>query len=137
MSLELIVIAAVSENGVIGKDNCLPWNIPQDLARFKQLTSNHPIIMGKNTYESIGRALPHRLNIVLSKTRSDFAGAHAYTSLGDAINDLSNNSPPAAGIDYSQVFVIGGQKIYQEALLLADRLEITHVYQTIEGEKIA
>ena len=133
--MELILIAAVSENHVIGKDNDIPWYIPEDMKLFKKLTSGHPVIMGRKTYESLPdkfKPLPGRLNMILSRDENSVQeGAYVYNSMEEILSSLKDENPSVDGIDYDQVFIIGGQQIYELTLSLADRLEITHVKKTI------
>jgi len=118
--MKLTAVAAVSENLVIGKNNSLPWNIPEDLKRFKTLTSGSPIIMGRKTYESIGRPLPNRTNIVLTqKGYSSSDKIKVLSNLDNLLNyceDLDN-----------EVFVIGGSEIYKLLEPYCSKLVITHV----------
>lgn len=112
------IVVAVHPTGVIGVDNRIPWHFPADLKRFKRLTMGHPIVMGRRTFESIGRPLPGRDNRVVSRTRSDFGeGVRVYPSLDGA---LKGDGP---------VFIIGGHGIYAEAMQrgLADVLDVTWV----------
>lgn len=123
----ITTIVAKAKNHVIGNQNQLIWHLPNDLKRFKALTTGHPIIMGRKTFESIGRALPNRTNIVISTTwNSDVEGIIVVNSLEAAIQK-------AQEID-SEIFIIGGGKIYQQALPLSDVLEITEVHQNFEGD---
>ena len=125
--MQLALIAAVSRNRVIGVDGQLPWHLPADLKRFKELTLGKPIIMGRATYDSIGRPLPKRLNIVVSSNPNLSApGCHIAQSLAQAIE--------LAG-EVDEVMVIGGQSLYQEALPLADRLYLTEVDSTVDGDR--
>ncbi len=119
------IIVAVAENNVIGCHNKLIWHISEDLKRFKSLTIGHPIIMGRKTYESIGRPLPGRLNVVITRS-SDLVieGVSVVGSLAEAI-ELTKDSEP---------FIIGGGEIYAQSLPLADRLYITRVHQSPEGD---
>ncbi len=125
----LSVIAAVAEgNRAIGKDNRLLWHIPDDLKRFKTLTLGHPVIMGENTYRSIGRPLPGRTNIILSFSKQFSApGCEVFATLESALNY-------AAKRDAKEVFIIGGAMVYQAALPLADRLYITLVEGDYQGD---
>jgi len=137
--MELVLIAAISKNYVIGKDNDIPWHIPDDLKRFKELTLSHPVIMGRKTYESIPkkfRPLSNRLNIILSRTRNyQQEGAYVYHYVDDVLDSLNRGKPYMDGINYDQIFVIGGQQIYDLTIKLADKLEITHVNKIInEGD---
>lgn len=136
--MELIIIAAVSENDVIGLDGRLPWRIPEDMQRFKELTIGHTVIMGRKTYESlpcIYRPLPQRLNVVLS-TQPDYSplGAYMAHSLEDALNDLRTQKVSMDGISTEDAFIIGGERVFREAFPLADRIELTRVHRTIGGD---
>jgi dihydrofolate reductase len=116
------LIFARSRNGVIGKNNQLPWHLPEDLAHFKQITSGHPVIMGRKTWDSLPprfRPLPGRLNIVITRQNHWRAeGAQTAHSLKDALDALLPNQ---------QAWVIGGAEIYQQALPLACRAEVTEL----------
>lgn len=119
------IIVAVAQNGVIGCHNRLIWHISEDLKRFKTLTTGHPVIMGRKTYESIGRPLPNRRNIVVSRNADlTIEGVEVVASLERAIEMCENDDP----------FVIGGGEIYRAALPLADRLYLTQVDQSPEGD---
>ena len=121
------LIAAVASNGVIGSDNALPWRLPEDLKRFKALTLGHPVIMGRKTYESIGRPLPGRRNIVISRTAGYAAeGCEVAGSFGAALAACRTGS--------DEIFVIGGAQIYAEALPLARRLYLTEIRRDYEGD---
>ncbi len=116
----------MSRNGVIGKDNAIPWRLPGELALFKRLTMGHPIVMGRKTWESIGRALPGRLNIVITRNKGYAAtGATVVPSLDAAL---------AAAAGAKEIFVIGGAQLYAEALPRADRLYLTTVDTEVEGD---
>lgn len=133
--MRLSLIVAASENGVIGRDNDMPWRLPSDLKRFKKLTMGQPIIMGRKTYLSIGRALPGRLNIVLSRDEAFQAeGVKVAASLEDALGQAAEalSSNEEAGRD--ECFVIGGAQIYRLALPLADRLYLTRVHAELAGD---
>ena len=122
------LIAALSENRVIGKGNSLPWHIPEDLKHFKEVTSGHPVIMGRKTFESIGRLLPKRLNIVISRDKSYVVeGATMAHSLEEAIAIACN-------YDKKEIFVIGGEQIFVQSINRADRLYLTIVHTDIEGD---
>lgn len=124
----LTLIAAVARNGVIGRDNCLPWHLPADLKHFKALTTGHAVIMGRKTWESLPekfRPLPGRQNIVVTRNAGYAAtGATVANSLADAV----------AAANGSEAFVIGGAELYQAALPLADRLELTEISRDYEGD---
>lgn len=120
------IVVAVARNGVIGRDNELPWKLPKDLAYFKRVTLGHPVVMGRRTWESIGRALPGRHNIVVTRNPSlDAPGATVVTSLADAWE--------AAG-DAEEVSIIGGTSIFRETLPVADRIHLTEVEADVEGD---
>lgn len=119
------LIAAMAANRVIGAENAMPWHLPADLAWFKQNTLNKPIIMGRNTYLSIGRPLPGRLNIVISRQPQTDERVTWVTSLEQAIQ--------AAG-EVEEVMIIGGGSVYQQALAQADRLYLTHIEAELTGD---
>jgi dihydrofolate reductase len=124
--MRITLIAAVSENGVIGRGNALPWHLPADLQRFKRLTSGHAVIMGRKTWASIHRPHPNRRNIVVSGSPGFHpAGATAVPSIPAAI---------AAARDLAEVFIIGGSRVFEAALPLADRLELTRVHGEVTGD---
>ena len=124
------IIAAIAENGVIGKDNQLPWKLPADLRRFKSLTVGHPIIMGRKTFESIGRPLKNRLNIVVTRTWATGVskGCLASSSLEGALTIAKRIMP-----ETQEVFIIGGAEIFRKALLIADKMYLTLIQQEFEG----
>ena len=119
--MEIILIAAVSKDQVIGRQGGIPWKIKEDLNFFKEKTLNSPIIMGRATYESIGRPLPNRLNIVMTRSAKNTEGVTEVTSVEKAIEVASINR------DSSRVYIIGGQNIYKEFLPIAHRMIITEV----------
>jgi dihydrofolate reductase len=123
--MQIVVIAAVARNGVIGREGTLPWRLPDDLARFKALTVGAPIVMGRKTYESIGRPLPKRTNVVLSRTAGAIEGCVVVRTIDDAI---------AAAGDADTLSVIGGEAVYAAFLPRADRLELTEVEADVEGD---
>jgi dihydrofolate reductase len=130
--MKLALIAAYSQNRVVGYDNKLPWHLPEDLQYFKRCTSGKAIIMGRKTFESIGRPLPNRTNIVISRNKQFQAqGVTVIASLEQAI-ELAEAVNEVNGVD--EVMVIGGAAIYELALPLADRLYLTHVHASIEGD---
>jgi dihydrofolate reductase len=127
--MRLSVIAAVAENGVIGRGGKLPWHLADDLKRFKSLTMGHTIIMGRRTWESIDGLLPGRRLVVVSRN-SDFrikAGVETAASLDTAL-------AIAASAGDEEAFVIGGMELYREALPRADRLYLTHVHAAVVGD---
>ncbi len=124
----ITLIAAMTPQRVIGRGDGLPWDLPDDLQHFKQTTLNHPIIMGRKTYEGLPiQPLPKRTNIVVSRSSTEYRGAHTVASLEAAIELGQSLS--------DEVFVIGGQTIYELALPIADRIILSLVYQSYEGDK--
>lgn len=124
--MDISIIVAVAENNVIGNDNQLIWHIPGDLKRFKALTMGHHIIMGRKTWESIGRPLPGRTSVVVTRnTQFKADGAKVVHSLDDAIAIASADS---------EVFIIGGGELYQQALPVASKLYLTKVHRSYEGD---
>ena len=120
------IIVAVAQNGVIGRDNKLIWHISEDLKRFKAMTTGHPIIMGRKTFESLGRPLPNRRNIVVTRNPHYPAeGVEVADSLGEAIGMFTGDE---------EVFIIGGAEIYRQAMPLADRFYLTEVCHDYEGD---
>ncbi len=126
--MKLSLIVARARNGVIGRDNALPWRLPEDLAHFKRTTMGHPIIMGRKTWDSIGRPLPGRRNIVVTRDAGWTAeGAERVASIREAVASC-------AGV--SAAFVIGGAQIYRAALPLADALDVTEIDRDIDGDTL-
>ena len=122
------LIAAMAANRVIGKDGVIPWRLPDDLARFRTITLAHPVIMGRKTFEAIGRPLPGRRNIVLSR-RAEYApeGVLVARSLAEAL---------ALAGDAAEIFVCGGGEVYREALPLADRIHLTLIHRDYPGDAV-
>ena len=119
------MIVARSRNHVIGRDNQMPWKISADLQFFKRVTMGHPVVMGRKTWESIGRPLPGRRNIVVSRnTQLQLTGAEVAGSLDEALDRLSESS---------RIFVIGGEQLFKQAFGKADRLYITEIDMDVEG----
>ena len=113
------IIAAVARNRAIGFQNKLIYWLPNDLKRFKALTTGHTIIMGRNTFLSLPKgALPNRRNVVLSRTQTEFPGCDTYSSLEEALNNCTPNE---------DIYIIGGAAVYQQALAIADRLCLTEI----------
>ncbi len=130
--MNVVLIVAVAENGVIGSHNTIPWRLKSDLQRFKQITMNKPVIMGRKTFESIGRPLPGRTNIVVTRdTHFQAAGVAVVTSfgaaqavaLGDALRRFA-----------TEIAVIGGAEIYAQWLDIGDRIELTEVHASPDGD---
>ncbi|WP_411275680.1 dihydrofolate reductase [Daejeonella sp.] len=124
--MKISLIVAVDENNGIGKDNQLPWHLPADLKHFKNLTTGHPIIMGRKTFESIGKALPNRHNIVISR-QSDYLaeGVTVVSSLTQAF---------ALCEDHDEAFIIGGAEIFMLALPLANVLYLTIIHHQFNAD---
>lgn len=130
--MKLALIAAYAQNNVVGIDNKLPWHLPEDLKYFKRVTTGKAIIMGRKTYESIGRPLPNRTNIVITRnTEFTAPGIEVVNSL-DAAIELAESINEINGTE--EVMVIGGAQIYNEALPKADRLYLTHVHAEVKGD---
>jgi dihydrofolate reductase len=130
--LTLSLIVAMDRNRVIGCDNALPWHLPEDLKYFKSVTMGKPIVMGRKTFESIGRPLPGRLNIVITRnTGWQHPGVVVAHSLSEALV-LAGNDPPSR--EAGEVMVIGGEQIYRAAIEQASRLYITRVDTEVEGD---
>lgn len=130
--MRLSMIVAQAQNRVIGRQNKLPWYLPGDLKYFKQVTMGKPVIMGRKTYESIGKPLPGRLNIVITRDPAyQLEGAKVVHSLAEAI-ELSESQAFIDGVE--EAMVIGGEQIYAQALSLAERLYVTQVHAEVEGD---
>ena len=125
---KISIIAAIAENRAIGKNNKLLWRISEDLKRFKKVTEGHAVIMGRKTYESIGKPLPNRLNIIITRNTSYKAPAcFVFLSLGEAL-------VYAKKYEKEEIFVIGGGEIYQQALPQTDKLYLTVVKGEYEAD---
>lgn len=125
---KISIIASLSENKAIGKDNKLLWHIPEDLKRFKKITLGHPIVMGKNTHISIGRVLPGRVNIVVAKEKSyKSSGCLVFNSFEEAIEK-------AKEMDEEEIFIIGGGMIYEQGIKIVDKLYLTLVKGVFEAD---
>jgi dihydrofolate reductase len=123
----LSIIVATDANRGIGINNTLPWHLPEDLAHFKRTTTGHPIIMGRKTFDSIGRPLPNRRNIVITRNPEwSHAGIESVASVAAAAALAGSN------VDGGEAFIIGGAQIYEEALPLADRLIVTEIAQRFD-----
>jgi dihydrofolate reductase len=120
------LVVAMARNRVIGRDNALPWRLPVDLAHFKKVTMGHPIVMGRRTYESIGKALPGRKNIVVTHNRG-------YSAPGCTVVPSLEAAWQAAG-DAEEVCVIGGTSLFRETLPVADVIHLTQVEAEVEGD---
>ncbi|MCP1967901.1 dihydrofolate reductase [Bradyrhizobium elkanii] len=130
--MEIVLVVAVAENGVIGKDNAIPWRLKSDLRRLKAITLGKPVVMGRKTFESLPRPLPGRTNIVVTRdanyrargaiVTNSFENAHAI-ALGDALRRFA-----------TEIAIIGGAEIYAQWMGIADRLEITEVHARPDGD---
>lgn len=121
--MKLIIIAALSRNRVIGKNGTIPWHISEDLKRFKRITTGHTVLMGRKTYESMGKPLANRRNLVL--TSKTIPGVETFSSLGEALQSLA---------DQEKVFVIGGGELFAQVLESADEMHLTLVDRDVEGD---
>ena len=121
--MNISIIAALADNGVIGAAGKIPWHISDDLKRFKRLTLGHPIVMGRKTYDSLGKPLPGRRNLVLTRGPA-IPGVECFSDLTVAL----------AACESETVFIIGGAEVYRQALPLATTLLLTHVHRLVEGD---
>ena len=121
----IAIFVAVAENGVIGGDNRLLWHISEDLKHFKAVTTGHPVVMGRKTYESLGRPLPGRRNVVVTRQNISIEGCDVVHSLDEAL---------ALFRPEEKVFVIGGAQIYAQALPLCDEFYLTRVFHAYQGD---
>jgi len=120
----ITMVVACSSNRVIGKDNTLIWKVPGDLKRFKEITTGHTVVMGRKTYESIGKPLPNRRNVILSRNKDlSIEGCYIYSSISEII-----------GLYKNDLFVIGGEEIYRQFLPFCDRVELTLIDKEFEGD---
>lgn len=126
------IIAAIAKNGVIGFQGKLPWKIPDDLAYFQQVTLNHPVIMGRYTFESIGKPLPQRSNIILSRSAYNVKGVISATSRTEALNIATKICQTRC---LNEIFIIGGSQIYTEFMPLAHKLYITKIFKKTDGDR--
>ena len=125
--MKITLVAAIASNNVIGKENSLPWNIPEDLKRFKQMTSGHTILMGRKTFDSIGRPLPNRQNIVMTKDENfEQEGIKVINDFDEALELIKESN--------EDIFVIGGSKIYELFEPVANSLAITRILKDFEGD---
>ncbi len=124
--MRLSIVVAMDSNRLIGKDNGLPWHLPADLAFFKKLTTGNTILMGRKTFDSIGRPLPNRRNIVITRNADiEIAGCEVVNSIEEALSLAQGET---------EVMVIGGAKLYQQILPIADRLYITQIESEFDGD---
>lgn len=122
----ITIIAAIAKHNALGKNNQLIWHLPNDLKRFKQVTLNHHIIMGRNTFESLGRPLPNRTSVIITRNKDFKAeGCIVTNSLEEALDVAKADLNP---------FIIGGADIYKQAILIADKLDLTFVHHEFEAD---
>ena len=131
MTQTISLVVAAAENNVIGKNNAMPWHIPEDFKHFKEITLGKPCIMGRKTFESIlaqlGKPLPGRVNIVVSRSNYQHSGALTCKDLEEALHQ-------AAQIDADEICIVGGAQIYELALPYAHKIHLTRVHQSPEGD---
>jgi len=124
--MEIIIIAGMDKNRIIGKGNELPWNIPEDLQNFKKLTAGNTIIMGRKTFQSIGRPLPKRNNIIITRSTEPVEGVDVCNSIEAALEK---------GKTYGKdIFIIGGATIYAQALPFTEKMILSHIHGTYQGD---
>jgi len=121
------IIVAISENHVIGKDNKLLWHLPNDLKHFKDTTTGHTVIMGRKTYDSVGKPLPKRRNIIITRQQITIEGCEVVNSIEAAL-DLCKSE--------DEVFIVGGAEIYKQSLKLTDHIYLTIVHKSFEGDSV-
>ena len=133
--MKITLVVAMAQNRVIGRDNALPWHLPEDLKRFKALTMGKPIVMGRRTFASIGKALPGRTNIVISRQPGlDLPeGVLLAASVPDALL-LAREAAARVGVE--ECMVIGGADIYRQCLPFADRIQLTLIENEVEGDTL-
>ena len=124
--MAISIIAALAPNGAIGKDNKLIWNIPEDLQNFKKLTSGNVIVMGRKTYESIGKPLPNRVNIVVSGSMAAVPGLIVCKDVDEAIVEAKKHN--------KEIFIIGGANVFAQSINVADKMYLSYVKKEYEGD---
>jgi dihydrofolate reductase len=129
--MRIALVVAVARNGVIGRDGGLAWKISDDLKRFREITLGKPVIMGRKTYDSIGRPLPERVNIVVTRSPAPISGVTIAASIEEA---LRLGAEVAAHLDTEEICVIGGAEIYAATLPLASRIYLTEVEAAVAGD---
>lgn len=128
--MKISLIVAVAENGVIGHNNQLIWHLPNDLKQFRRLTTGHCIIMGRKTFDSIGKPLPNRTSVIISRN-PDFQAEGCITA-----DSLEKALSKAREIEHEEAFIIGGAEIYRLSLPLADKIYLTEVHHSFEGDTL-
>ena len=143
MAVKINLIMARAANGCIGRDNLIPWKLGSDMRLFKETTMGFPMVMGRSTWESIGKPLPGRASLVLSSSISNIPGTFVFNSMAQLKTALESwpNSPPEtplgqdwSKINWHEIFVIGGAKVYDEFMPICDRLYLTSVHAEIDGD---
>lgn len=124
--MAVIIIAAVAKNGVIGKNNKLPWDIPEELQHFRSITAGSTVLMGRKTFESVGRPLPNRKNIIITRSALSIPGVTVCASVEEGLEKAKAYN--------KDVFIIGGANIYEQTIPLADKLYISHIKKEYEGD---
>jgi dihydrofolate reductase len=134
--MKISIIAAVSENSVIGQKGKIPWHIPEDLKRFKKITSGHHVIMGRKTFEAIGHPLPNRTNIIITRNKQSLLLRNKnYEAPGcKVVNSLQEALSASKISKEREVFIIGGEQIYKLALPIADEIYLTQVHHIFKGD---
>jgi dihydrofolate reductase len=130
--MKIVLVAAVGKNNVIGRGGQLPWRLKSDLQHFRELTMNRPVIMGRKTYESIGQPLKGRTNIVLTRDLGLVAPAAVLATSLDAALGYARQDAEKRGVD--EIMVIGGSDVFSDTMAQADRLEISHVHASPQGD---
>ena len=130
--LKIVLVVAIAENGVIGRNGALPWRLKSELQHFKRVTLNHPVVMGRKTYESLRRPLPQRTNIVLTRRAGAAAPGVIWAAGLEEALALASTDAEKRGVD--AVMVIGGSDVFARTLPIADRLELTRVHASPEGD---
>jgi dihydrofolate reductase len=123
--MKISIVVAISENNAIGKNNQLLWYLPADLKHFKNITTGHTVIMGRKTYESLGKPLPNRRNIIITRQDITIEGCEVAKSIADAL---------ALGAGEKEIFILGGAEIYQQSIHLTDRIYLTIVHQKFDAD---
>ena len=123
--MTITIVVAISENHAIGKDNKLLWYLPNDLKHFKEITSGHTVIMGRKTYESVGKPLPNRRNIIITRQNITIEGCEVVNSIEAAL---------ALCAEEAEVFIVGGAEIYKQSMHLTDRIYLTIVHKDFDGD---
>jgi dihydrofolate reductase len=121
----ITIVVATAENHAIGKDNKLLWYLPNDLKHFKTITSGHTVIMGRKTYDSVGKPLPNRRNIIITRQQIDIPGCEVVNSLEEAVALCKTEE---------EVFIVGGAEIYRQAMAITNKIYLTIVHQNFEGD---